>query len=173
MKRLYYLSDNLDLVEHIADALHHAGISAWDFHVLSKDAEGIYRRHLLSAGTLHRRGIMRGSERGALGGFLLGLAASIMLVVFWRLSPAMSLIAFASVTFVPMLVGSWLGAEIGRLVQGQRLAAFNDDIERGKAVLIIDVDREHFSCAQDLMKQFPALRVHPASLHPLQHLRCA
>lgn len=173
MKRLYYLSESLDVVEQIADALHRTGISAWDFHVMSKDAEGIYRRHLRSSGSLHRRGIMRGRERGALCGFLLGLAASIIVVVLWRLSPALSLVAFAGVTFAPMLLGSWLGAEVGRVLQAQRLAAFTDDIEQGKALLIIDVDRKHFSSVQNLMKQFPVQSVHPRSFHALNHLRCA
>jgi len=172
VKRLYYLADNLDVAEQIADVLHSAGISAWDFHVMSQDADGLCRHHLHSATPLHRRGIMRGSERGALCGFLLGLAASIAIVVFGRLAPAQSLIAFAAVTFAPMLIGSWMGSTAGHCVQKQRLAMFKDDLEQGRAVLIVDVDRVHFTTVQTLMQQFAVQLVHRPSILMASHLRC-
>ena len=48
MQRLYYLANDVDTSERVSEAIHSAGIRDWNFHVLSKDAAGLYIHHLHS-----------------------------------------------------------------------------------------------------------------------------
>ncbi len=154
MKRLYYLADNLDTVDEIAAALHRAGINDWNFHVLSKDDAGLYKHHLHSATPLHRRDIVRTGERGALLGFGVGLLAAIFAVLLLELSPVHSMIVFVIAVALPTLFGAWVGGMVGLSLENHKIARFHRDIEAGRALLMIDVDRAHYSRIQLMMQGF-------------------
>ena len=154
MKRLYYLSDSLDTVDEVATALHRAGINDWNFHVLSKDDAGLYTHHLHSATPLHRRDVIRTGERGALLGFGVGLMAAIFSVLLFELSPVHSMVVFAIAIALPTLFGAWAGGLVGLSLENHKIARFHRDIEAGRALLMIDVDRAHYRRIQLLMKVF-------------------
>jgi hypothetical protein len=80
MKRLYFLTDDIDKAEQISNELHREGISDWNFHVMSKDAAGLKRHHLHSTNVLlHEKDTVRAGERGA----MLGVAISCLIVINW------------------------------------------------------------------------------------------
>jgi hypothetical protein len=173
MKRLFFIADEMAMVEPIADALYSAGISAWNFHVISKDDAGMYCHPSRSTSPLHRIGVMRGSTIGALCGFLVGLFAAIAAVLLLPLSLLQNLVLFAAATFTPTLIGSWLGAMVGRALQDRQIARFYNLIEHGHVLLIIDVDRMHRPKVEQLLRSFPirtaSNNVAPASIK----MRCA
>ena len=154
MKRLYYLADNLDTVDEIATALHRAGISDWNFHVLSKDDAGLYTHHLHSATPLHRRDVIRTGERGALLGFGAGLLAAIFSALLLELSPVYNMIVFAIAIVLPTLFGAWVGGLVGLSLENHKVTRFHRDIEAGRALLMIDVDRAHHRRIQLMMQAF-------------------
>lgn len=160
MKRLFFIADDMAMVEPIAETLFSAGISAWNFHVISKDDAGMYCHRSQSTSPLHRIGVMRGSTIGALCGFLLGLFAAIAAVLMLPLSLLQNLALFATATFTPTLIGSWLGAMVGRAMQDHRIARLYNLIEHGHVLLIIDVDRLHRAKVEQLLQSFP---IHPAT----------
>lgn len=159
MKRLYYLAENLNTVDEIATVLHRAGISDWNFHVLSKDDAGLYTHHLHSATPLHRRDVIRTGERGALLGFGVGLLAAIFSMLLLEASPVHSMVIFGIAIVLPTLFGAWAGGLVGLSLENHKVARFHHDIEAGRALLMIDVDRAHERRIQALMLTFSA---HPA-----------
>lgn len=161
MKRLFFIADDMAMVQPIAETLYNAGISAWNFHVINKD-DGMYCHRSQSTTPLHRIGVMRGSTIGALCGFLLGLSVAIAAVLMLPLSLLQNLALFAAATFTPTLIGSWLGAIVGRALQNRRIARFDHLIERGHVLLIIDVDRAHRVKVEQLLQSFP---IRPATDH--------
>ena len=46
MRRLYYIADDLPTTRAISETLHDEGISDWNFHVVAKDEDGLYRHHI-------------------------------------------------------------------------------------------------------------------------------
>ena len=63
MKRLYYLTESMESTEQISDDLHKAGVTDWNFHVVSKHHEaGLYRRHIHSANIIHKSDIVHSAE---------------------------------------------------------------------------------------------------------------
>ena len=155
MKRLYYLADNLDTVDEIAGALHRAGISDWNFHVLNRDEAGLYKHHLHSATPLHRRDVIRTGERGALLGFGTGMLAAMFAVLLLEMSPEHSVIVFAIAIVLPTLFGAWAGGLVGLSLENHKIARFHGDIEAGRSLLMIDVDRAHEHRVRLMMQSFP------------------
>lgn len=154
MKRLYYLADNLDTVDSVANALHRAGISDWHFHVLNKDEAGLYKHHLHSATPLHRRDVIRTGERGALLGFGIGLLAAIISVLLLEMSPTHSIVVFGVAIVLPTLFGAWAGGLVGLSLENHKVERFHRDIEAGRSLLMIDVDRAHHNRVQLLLQSF-------------------
>jgi hypothetical protein len=154
MKRLYYLADNLDTVDAVAGALQRIGISAWHFHVLSRDDAGLYRHHLHSATPLHRRDVIRTGERGALLGFAIGLIAALLTLGLLELAPAHNLVVTGVAIVLPTLFGAWAGGLVGLSLENHKVARFHDDIEAGRNLLMIDVDGAHEERVRQMMQAF-------------------
>jgi len=173
MKRLFFIADEIAMVEPIAEVLYNAGISAWNFHVISKDEAGMYCHRSQSTTPLHRIGVMRGSTIGALCGFLLGLSAAIAAMLLLPLSLLQNLALFAAATFTPTLIGSWLGAMVARGLQDRRIARFHNLIERGHVLLIIDVDQTHRAKVEQLLQSFPIRPATDGATLGSIKLRCA
>lgn len=154
MKRLYYLADNLDIVDDVAQTLQREGISGWNFHVLSRDDAGLYNHHLHSATPLQQRDIIRGGERGALTGLCGGILFAIVLLQILELSTVHSALVSAVAIAIPTLFGAWAGGLVGLSLDNYKIARFHDDIAAGRALLMIDVKPAHDSRVVQLMRMF-------------------
>lgn len=154
MKRLYFLAENLDIADAVAKTLHDEGVSDWNFHVLSKDEAGLYSHHLHAASPLHQRDLIRTGERGALLGLLAGMTAAIFSAVLLELSSVHSMMVLAIAIVLPTLFGAWLGGLVGLSTENHKIARFHDDIEYGRALLMIDVKPVHEVRIRELMQLF-------------------
>lgn len=154
MKRLYYLADNLDTADEVARALHDEGIRDWNFHVLSKDEAGLYKHHLHAATPLHHRDLIRTGERGALLGLVAGMSAAVFSALLLEMSSLHTVMVFAIAVVLPTLFGAWLGGLIGLSTENHKIARFHDDIEFGRALLMIDVKPVHEHRIRELMRLF-------------------
>lgn len=139
MKRLYYLSDDLDSTEQISADLHREGISDWHFHVLSKDEAGLYKRHVHSASLIHKLDLVRYAERGALIGFVMALIATAYVVMAEPFGPAVSGLVYVAIFGFITLFGAWVGGLSGIATENQQIAVYHDEIAAGKFLLLIDV----------------------------------
>lgn len=155
MKRLYYLTENLDTADDVAKALHAEGVSDWNFHVLSKDEAGLYKHHLHAATPLHQRDLIRTGERGALLGLAAGMAAAIFSAMLIELSSVHTAMVFAIAVVLPTLFGAWLGGLVGLSTENHKITRFHGDIEAGRALLMIDVRQSHENRIRELMQLFP------------------
>ncbi len=139
MKRLYYLTGNLDSTERISADLHREGISDWHFHVLSKDEAGLYKRHVHSANFIHKLDMVRYAERGALIGFVVALVATAYVVMAEPFGSSVSGLVYVAIFGFITLFGAWVGGLSGIAKENQQIAAYHDEIAAGKYLLLIDV----------------------------------
>lgn len=156
MKRLYYLTEDLEATQRIADALRRAGLSEWNFHVLSKDEAGLYQRRIHSGTPIHWRDLIRSGERGALIGFVAGLWVGIIAVMTLELSGQQALIVQFALTLLPTLFGAWVGGLVGLSTENYKIQRFHGDLEAGRHLLLIDIERSFVPMVRKLMSHFPA-----------------
>ena len=152
MKRMYYLTPNLDSTEQISKDLHEEGITDWNFHVHSKDEAGLYKRHIHSANYIHKLDIVRYGERGAIVGFVISLAAVAYVVTAEPFGPegTGSMVYLAICAFLT-LFGAWVGGLAGLTHENQKIAMFHEDVDRGKYLLLIDVRQDEEDKVKSLM----------------------
>ncbi|MEN8261028.1 MAG: hypothetical protein ABFS02_10655 [Pseudomonadota bacterium] len=157
MKRMYYLTPNLDSTEQISKDLHEEGITDWNFHVHSKDEAGLYKRHIHSANYIHKLDIVRYGERGAVLGFLISLGAVAYVMTAQPFGPdGGGALAYVAICGFLTLFGAWVGGLAGLTHENQKIAMFHDEVERGKYLLLIDVRTDEEEKVKTLM-----MRKHP------------
>ena len=156
VRRLYYLAEDLRTTQQISDELHDAGISNWNFHVVAKDADGLYRHHIHSATPIHELDIVHTGERWALVSALICLLVGLT-VHYGQLLPwQTSLTGVVVFTLVGGLFGAWEGGMIGMTRENYKLAPFHDEIEAGRFLVMVDVDAGNKARVREIMNmQFP------------------
>lgn len=154
-RRLYYLADNIDVVDKVAGLLHAQGITGWNFHVLSKDEVGLHRRHLHSATPSQTQEFWRFGERGALIGFVLGVILSALIIGAFGYFQNRYIIATLVITALVTMHGAWAGGLAGMANENFKIKRFHGDIEQGKFLLMIDVAHGQQARIKRALAQFP------------------
>ncbi len=147
MKRLYYLTDNIDKAESISNDLHRSGISDWNFHVVSQDEAGLYRHHLHGTSFLGKTDLIHTAERGALLGVAAGVIAALILSMFITTN----LLIDALVILFFACFGAWLGGLIGLGMTNYRLVKFEGPLSEGHYLLMIDVSKDNHDEVERIM----------------------
>lgn len=177
MKRLYYLTADLDSTEQISADLHREGISDWHFHVLSKDEAGLYKRHVHSANFIHKLDVVRYAERGAIIGFILALIATAYVIIAEPFGSAVSGLVYTAIFGFITLFGAWVGGLTGIATENQQIAAYHAEIEAGKYLLLIDVRPTEEEQVQRLLAtkhpEAQYLRSGPTFVNPFNLVRSA
>ena len=135
MKRLYYLTRRIDSVAKISDDLHEAGITDWNFHVLSKSDGRLQRRQIHSANIIQKSDVIHGAERGAMLGFIVGVVTLLILIAMNVNNGFVYLFSLAFCT----LFGTWLGGFIGFQKENYKTVRFHDAIEQGQHLIMVDI----------------------------------
>lgn len=140
MKRLYYLADQLEIVDAVAATLGEEGGGRWHLHVVSGDDAGVYQHHLHPASPLQQRDVIRLCERGVLFGFSAGLLVAALVVDVLNYFPAYQFPTFIVITALITLFGAWVGGMAGLCLESHRIKRFHDAIDAGRYLLLIDVE---------------------------------
>lgn len=154
MKRLYYLTENINVAEQLSDRLHEEGISDWNFHVLAKDKAELVRHHLNTTTPIQELDVIRSGERGVIVGFVAGIIVTSYLVLVAPIGEYMNWIAqIASVVLFSMF-GAWIGGLVGVSTENYQIRRFHKYIENGSYLLLIDVSRDQQARTESIVNQF-------------------
>jgi hypothetical protein len=148
MKRIYYLSNNIDYVKAISDELHQGGISDWNFHVVSRDDAGLYTHHLHGSGPLQRCDFIHWALRGT----LFGLALSFFAVVGLLWLTNLPLVAMVSTSLMLTMFSTWVGGLIGISHVHYKVARYYDSLQAGEYLMMVDIPREHAAGIEALIE---------------------
>ncbi|MEM8767431.1 MAG: hypothetical protein AAGE43_08315 [Pseudomonadota bacterium] len=155
MRRLYYLADDLPTTRAISDSLRDEGIRDWNFHVVAKDEDGLYRHQIHSATPIQQLDVVHTGERFAMIGAVVGLLAG--LVAY--LTSTLPLFGVLGLTLVAGLFGAWLGGMVGLSRENYKLEPFHDEIEAGRYLIMVDVARDSKTRVREIMNMgFPSVR---------------
>lgn len=137
MKRLYYITEEMDYAEHISGQLTENGIDSHHIHVLSKNEAGVVTHHLNGPNLFQRVDFIRGALQGLVVGILVGIVA--LFVGRFVFEFGFSGMAQVALMCLMMLFGSWVGGLVGFTHENRHLRRFHDQIEQGRHLIMIDV----------------------------------
>ena len=136
-RRLYFVLPDLDSARRTADDLLLARVEDRHMHFLAR--RGTHLGELREAGYLMKTDLLHGAGvglgLGALGGLLLGSMVLLFPIAGTQPHPGTLFIA----VLVGGFLGAWVASMVGSSVPNSRLKQFQEDIESGKLLLMVDV----------------------------------
>ncbi|MBL4711065.1 MAG: NAD/FAD-utilizing enzyme [Gammaproteobacteria bacterium] len=155
MKRHYFISDDLDDLDHIEQELEDRGISKPQIHVLSKDDLGVEsHKHLHNIESVFKQNVVHGMIIGA----LLGLLAAVLVLAIGFLTPLPETFTWTPFYFLAVVLFgfiTWSGGFYGIQTPHKDFKRFQKDLDSGKHIFIVDVEPSQ----EEILKQMGAKHV--------------
>src|SRR5574341_388303 len=149
-RRLYFLLPDVESARRTADDLLLARIEDRCMHFLAR--RGTDLGELNEASYLHKTDLAHGAgvdlALGGLGGLLLGA----LIVAYPPEGTSPQLVAVLLAAVIGALLGAWMASMAAAAVPNSRLKAFQDDIARGKVLLMVDVPYGRVEQVRDLVR---------------------
>ena len=164
MKRIYFLAPDIAITKKIVDDLLLARIEEKHIHVLAK--RGTPLEDLPEANLLQKSDFIPAVEQGLALGGATGMLAGLVAVA---LPPASTVIAggvILATTLASAGVGAWLSGMVGMSVDNRQLKEFEDAIEAGELLVMVDVPRERVGEIEESVKQhLPTVEIEGTEPH--------
>lgn len=158
MKRIYFLVPDVDMAKKIVDELLLARIEERHIHILAKRDTPL--EDLPEASFVQKSDLIPAMERGLALGGTVGTLAGLVAVA---LGPFSLVVAGGGIVLASGLagagVGAWISGMVGLNVGNTQLKPFEEAIERGELLMMIDVPRNRVTQITELI----------ASHHPEAH----
>ena len=135
-KRLYFLLPDLEETTKTVDELLLARIDDQHIHVMAK--QGTHLGNLPEASIFQTSDIVHGVESGMIIGGLTGLLGSVIAIYAMQVSSITGLVVLGCTIFGAVL-GLWTAGMIGSSTKNSRLKEFEQSMEDGKILLMVDV----------------------------------
>ncbi len=158
MKRHYFITDDLDDLDHVEDELERAGFSTPQMHVLSRDDAGVATRpHLHPVEAVLKKDVVRGTEIGAVIGVV--LAAVVLLAAYMTgVTATVGWVPFVFLAVVVLGFSTWEGGLFGIQEPHADFVRFQEDLDAGKHVFFVDIDDEQKSLLDQVVSSHPRLQ---------------
>ncbi|WP_045226783.1 hypothetical protein [Methyloterricola oryzae] len=140
MKRIYFLVPNLEVTTLIVNELLLARVEERRLHVLAKRDTPLGT--LPEASFLQKTDFVPAMERGLAVGGIAGTLAGLVALA----TPAGPILGGGAIILAGALAGAttgvWIAGMVGLSVGNSRLTAYEEAIERGEILLMVDVRRD-------------------------------
>ena len=152
MRRIYFLVPNLTTTHKIVDEMRSEGIKDNNIHVLAKRDTPL--EDLPEAGITIKTDFIAAVERGAALGGSSGLLVGLFALRFAGF--AMAGAPILGVLFAGATIGSLAGGLSGLATGNSRLKQFEEAIENGEFLVLLDVPKEQIDrISQTIIKHYP------------------
>ncbi len=142
MIRLYFLAPTIESMQSIVSECKSMGVKERHIHIVGKNHDAIQMADLPEATLMQSSDFVPAVERGmALGGGA-GLLAGIIAVTF---PPAELILGGGAILGLSLFgagFGAWVSGMIGVSVPNSHLRRFEEALERGEFLLLLDVSKE-------------------------------
>lgn len=151
MRRIYFLVPDISITKRIVDDLLMAKIEDRYIHVIAK--RGTPLEELPEANLLQKSDFIPAVQQGLALGGTTGMLAGLVAII---LPPASTVIAggiLLATTLVGASVGAWLSGMVGMSVGNRRIKEFEDAIEAGHFLVLVDVSSDRVDEIEERVKQ--------------------
>ncbi len=157
MNRHYFVSEDLDDLERIEEQLERRGICKPQIHVLSKDDTAVANHiNLHSIEAVFKQDIVHGTLLGATLGIF---AATLVIAIGYmsKLPDSYTWMPFYFLAIVMFGFITWSGGFYGIQTPHKDFRRFQEDLENGKHIFIVDLDPEQEDVIQQIKREHPHL----------------
>lgn len=148
-RRLYFLLPDVDSARRTADDLLLARIEDRHMRFLAKRGTDLGELH--EASYLQKTDLVHGAGIGLMLGGIGGLLLGAIIVAYPPEGTNPKLVAVLIAAIVGGVLGAWMSSMAAAAVPNSRLKQFQDDIERGKVLLMVDVPYGRVGQIRDLV----------------------
>jgi hypothetical protein len=151
MRRIYFLIPDMAVTQRIVDELLMAKVEERHIHVIAK--RGTPLEELPEASLLQKSDFIPAVEQGLAVGGTAGMLAGLVAVI---LPPASTVIAggiLLATTLAGASVGAWASGMVGMSVGNRRIKEFEDAIEAGHFLVLVDVSSDRVEEIEKRVKQ--------------------
>ena len=149
MRRLYFMLPTLTMTNTVVDELLLKRIDDHHMHIIAK--EGTELGDLPEANLLQKSDFIPAVERGLAVGGATGLLAGIAAITF----PPAGLVLGGGAVLATSLAGAgfgaWISGMIGMDVHNTQITQFEEAIERGEVLVMVDIDKSRVQEIEELV----------------------
>ena len=158
MKRHYYISDDLDDLEHVEEELEKAGVATPQIHVLSRDDAGVAQHaHLHPVEAVLKKDVVRGTEVGAMIGAV-GACLVLGVSYFSGVTETVGWMPFVFLAVVVLGFCTWEGGLFGIQEPHSEFKRFQPDLDAGKHVFFVDIDEAQEAALSQIVNTHPRMQ---------------
>jgi hypothetical protein len=139
MKRLYFLTPNLDSTATIADDLKKHGVEDSHIHVMGRDHAGFESAHLHEAGILQSTDFLHAAKTGAAYGGATGLIAGVAALAFPPAGLALGGGTLIGLGLLGAGFGAWASSMIGISIPDAGVEKWQKELDNGQTLMLVDV----------------------------------
>lgn len=150
-RRMYFLLPDVKRAKSVLKELLLARIDERHIHVVAKP--GTPLGDLPEATVLQKSDALHGAGLGLLVGGVTGAIAGFLVMLFPPSGLAMGLGVVLAISLLGAVMGVWVSGMIGSSTPSTHLEAFNDEIQRGKILMIVDVPRSRVEEVSRLIRE--------------------
>ena len=154
--RHYLISDDLDDLEKLEEQLEAGGIENPKIHVLSHDEIGVANHmHLHAVKSLFESDVVHSAEVGALVGVV---AVTVILGGAYVLDlpdAILGWVPYVFLSFIAFGFCTWEGGLIGFQKRNYHFRQFENVLDQGKHIFLVDLDPEQEQKLSDVLKMHP------------------
>ena len=151
MRRLYFILPAMEVTHKVVDELLLARIEERHIHVIAKENSPM--EDLPEATLLQKSDFVPALERGVALGGATGVVAGLVALAFPPAGIVLGGGAVLSIALAGAGVGAWLSSMIGIDAPNSRLKAFEEAIEKGEFLMLVDVPKDRVDEIDELVKQ--------------------
>ncbi len=151
MRRLYFMVPDIDTANTVVDELLLKRVDEHHIHVVAK--EGTPMGDLPEANLFQKSDFIPAMERGVAVGGITGLLAGLAAMTF---PPAGLVLAGGAVLGTSLAgagIGAWISGMIGMDVPNTQIKKFEDAIEKGEVLMMVDIPKERVEEIEALIQQ--------------------
>jgi len=159
MKRHFYISDDLDDLEHVEEELESQGLVTPQIHVLSRDDAGVaHHEHLHEVEAVMRTNVVRSMKIGAVVGLVLA-PLTLLLGYYSGLVDEFTWVPFICLSIVVLGFCTWEGGFLGIQAPHYQFKRFEDVLVQGKHVFFVDVEAGQKQVLDRVVREHPQLEL--------------
>lgn len=151
MRRIYFLVPDIETAKTVTDELLLARIEERHIHVVAK--EGTELGDLPKASLLQTSDVIPAVERGLAVGGATGILAGLAAVTFPPAGVVLGGGAVLATTLIGSGVGAWISSMIGVDVKNTQIEKFEDAIEKGSVLFLVDVPKKRVEQIEEMVKK--------------------
>lgn len=152
MRRLYFLIPDVETAKRVVDDLLLARIPERRIHIVAKDHRLLQENAVPEAGLLQESDVVPAIEKGLAAGGAAGLLAGLVAVTVPPAGLVLGGAAVLGTTVAGAAFGTLVAPMIGISARSSRLKAFEEALEAGELLMLVDVSKKDVVRVSELVQ---------------------